>query len=103
MTRTALDGEDTRLERSAEKFNVKNMEGVLLLALSCVLLKLQATRKCNMLHASVVSLRQIDLILILCALSFLIQGPVSRKFQELFRPEKPVVKLQSSCFEKLIF
>ena len=30
-------------------------------------------------------------------------GPVSRKFQVLFGPETPVVKLQSICFEKLIF
>ena len=29
--------------------------------------------------------------------------PVSRKSLELFGPEKPVVKLQSSYFEKLIF
>ena len=29
--------------------------------------------------------------------------PVSRKSRELFGPEKPVVKLQSACFEKLIF
>ena len=27
-------------------------------------------------------------------------GPVSRKSQELLRPEKPVVKLQSACFKK---
>ena len=31
------------------------------------------------------------------------QGPVSRKSRELFGPEKVVVKLQSACFEKLIF
>ena len=31
------------------------------------------------------------------------QGPVSRKSQERFGPEKPVIKLQSACFEKLIF
>ena len=31
------------------------------------------------------------------------QGPVSRKSRELFGPEKLVVKLQSACFEKLIF
>ena len=31
------------------------------------------------------------------------QGPVSRKSRELFGPEKQVVKLQSACFEKLIF
>ena len=31
------------------------------------------------------------------------QGPVTRKSRELFEPEKPVVKLQSACFEKLIF
>ena len=31
------------------------------------------------------------------------QGPVSREFRELFGPEKVVVKLQSACFEKLIF
>ena len=30
-------------------------------------------------------------------------GPVSRKSRELFGPEKPVVKLQSTCFENLIF
>ena len=30
-------------------------------------------------------------------------GPVSRKSRELFRPEKLVAKLQSACFEKLIF
>ena len=30
-------------------------------------------------------------------------GPVSGKSRELFRPEKLVVKLQSACFEKLIF
>ena len=29
-------------------------------------------------------------------------GPVSRKYRQLFRLEKPVVKLQSVCFEKLI-
>ena len=27
------------------------------------------------------------------------QGPVSWMFRELFGPEKPVVKLQSACFE----
>ena len=31
------------------------------------------------------------------------QGPVSLKSQELFWPEKPIVELQSTCFEKLIF
>ena len=31
------------------------------------------------------------------------QGLVSRKSRELFGPEKSVVKLQSTCFEKLIF
>ena len=31
------------------------------------------------------------------------QGHVSRKSWELFGPEKPVVKLQSACLEKLIF
>ena len=31
------------------------------------------------------------------------QGPVSRTSQYLFGPEKPVVKLQSTCFKKLIF
>ena len=31
------------------------------------------------------------------------QWSVSRNSRELFVPEKPVVKLQSSCFEKLIF
>ena len=30
-------------------------------------------------------------------------GPVSRTSRELFGPEKLVVKLQSACFEKLIF
>ena len=30
-------------------------------------------------------------------------GPVSRKSRELFGPEKSVLKLQSACFEKLIF
>ena len=30
-------------------------------------------------------------------------APVSPKSQELFGPEKPFVKLQSACFEKLIF
>ena len=30
-------------------------------------------------------------------------GPVSRKSRELFGPEKLVVKLQSTCFEELIF
>ena len=30
------------------------------------------------------------------------EGPVSRTTQELFGLEKPVVKLQSACFEKLI-
>ena len=30
-------------------------------------------------------------------------GPVSQKSRELFGPEKLVVKLQSACFEKLIF
>ena len=30
-------------------------------------------------------------------------GPVSRKSRELFGPEKPVVKLQPACLEKLIF
>jgi len=34
---------------------------------------------------------------------FSYQGPVSRKSRELFGPEKLVVKLQSACFEKLIF
>ena len=36
-------------------------------------------------------------------LSFSNQGSVSRKSRELFGPEKQVVKLQSACFEKLIF
>ena len=31
------------------------------------------------------------------------QGPVSRNSRELFGPEKLAVKLQSACFEKLIF
>ena len=31
------------------------------------------------------------------------QGPVSRKSEGLFGPEKPVVKRQSACFEKPIF
>ena len=31
------------------------------------------------------------------------QGPVSRKSRGLSGPEKPIVKLQSTCFEKLIF
>ena len=31
------------------------------------------------------------------------QGPVSRKSREPFGPEKLVVKLQSACFEKMIF
>ena len=31
------------------------------------------------------------------------EGPVSVKSRELFGPEKPVVKLQSACFEQLIF
>ena len=31
------------------------------------------------------------------------QGPVSRKYREIFGPEKLVVKLQSACFEKLTF
>ena len=30
-------------------------------------------------------------------------GPISRKSPDLFGPEKLVVKLQSACFEKLIF
>ena len=30
------------------------------------------------------------------------QGPVSRKSREIFGPEKPVFKLQSAYFEKLI-
>ena len=30
-------------------------------------------------------------------------GFVSRKSRELFGPEKPVVKLQPACFERLIF
>ena len=30
-------------------------------------------------------------------------GPVSRKSRELLGPEKQAVKLQSACFEKLIF
>ena len=30
------------------------------------------------------------------------QGPVSRKSREVFWPEKPLVKLQSACFQKLI-
>ena len=35
--------------------------------------------------------------------SLLDQKPVSRKFRGLFGPEKLVVKLQSACFEELIF
>ena len=31
------------------------------------------------------------------------QGPVSRKSVELFRTEKPVVRLQSACSEKPMF
>ena len=31
------------------------------------------------------------------------QRPVSRKSRKLFAPEKPMVKLQPVCFEKLIF
>ena len=34
---------------------------------------------------------------------FQVKWRVSRKSRELFGPEKPVVKLQSPCFEKLIF
>ena len=34
---------------------------------------------------------------------FVPQGSVSRKSRELFGPERLVVKLQSACFEKLIF
>ena len=30
------------------------------------------------------------------------QGPVSRKSRELFGPEKPVFKLQSACFQRLV-
>ena len=30
-------------------------------------------------------------------------GRDSQKSRQFFRPEKPVVKLQSTCFEKLIF
>ena len=30
-------------------------------------------------------------------------GPVSRKSRKLYGPEKLVVKLQSACFEKMIF
>ena len=30
-------------------------------------------------------------------------GPVFRKPRELFGPEKPLAKLQSACFKKLIF
>ena len=30
-------------------------------------------------------------------------GAIARKSRELFGPEKPIVKLQSACFEKLIF
>ena len=30
-------------------------------------------------------------------------GPISRKSREVFGPEKRVVKLQSACFEQLIF
>ena len=30
-------------------------------------------------------------------------GPVSRTFRELFGPEKPVVKLKSAFFKKLVF
>ena len=36
-------------------------------------------------------------------LSHKLLGPVSRTSRELFGPEKLVVKLQSACFEKLIF
>jgi len=32
-----------------------------------------------------------------------IQDPVSRKSREIFGPEKLVVKLEFTCFEKLIF
>ena len=39
----------------------------------------------------------------LCERSRELLGPVSRKSRELFRPEKLVVKLQSTCFEELIF
>ena len=31
------------------------------------------------------------------------QGPVSPKSREHFGPNKAIVKLQSACFEKLIF
>ena len=31
------------------------------------------------------------------------QGPVSRKSRGRFGPERPVFKLQSACFEKLMF
>ena len=31
------------------------------------------------------------------------KGSVTWKSQELFKPEKPDVRLQSTCFEKLIF
>ena len=35
--------------------------------------------------------------------SFILLGPISGKSRELFGPGKQVVKLQSACFEKLIF
>lgn len=39
-----------------------------------------------------------------CEIEFLThQGPVSRKSREFYGPEKPVVELQSACFQKLIF
>ena len=34
---------------------------------------------------------------------FVHQGSVSRESQELFGPERQLIKLQSACFEKLIF
>ena len=36
-------------------------------------------------------------------ISFTHQGPVSRKFQKLFKPEKPYVKIRPSYSVKLIF
>ena len=37
------------------------------------------------------------------SLSLFCMGPVSRRSREVFVSEKPVVKLQSTCFEKMIF
>ena len=62
--------------------------------------RLQGTLSCSMFERCVCQGASMQII---GSLSSTELGPVSRKSREFFGPEKPVVKLQSSCFKNLTF